>query len=159
MKKFFSILAAAAALATIPGACGKNDSNEDPAAKTAAAVAGTYDGTFSMSVMNSSQGSFNISCTITEASDNTVDIALDEVTAMGSMTLALKAEGITVTETEAGYSLSGNIDTVSGETKISGTVSGTISKDKSSASLTFEFTPGAMPMAITGIFTYPASGE
>ena len=159
MKKFFTTVAAAAAIAMALPACDKNENNEDPAVKTAEAVAGTYEGTFEMSVMGASQGASNIGCTITAATDNTVNIVLDEVTGMGSMKIVLKADGVTVSETADGYSLSGDIDTTSGETRISGTVSGTIAGDKSSASLTFEFTPGAMPMSITGIFTYPAGDE
>ncbi len=158
MKKFFTTLAAAAAISMALTACEEKDNGGNSGTETARAVAGTYNGTFEMSVMGSSQGSSNIGCTISAASGNTVDIVLDEVQGMGNMTIILKADGATVTETADGYSVSGNIDTVSGETSITGSVSGSISKDKSSVSLTFEFKPGAMPMSITGIFTCPASG-
>ena len=159
MKKFLSSLAAVAAIAMVFPACdkdnGKNGNGENGTG-VAEAVAGTYEGTFDMSVSGSSAGSENLGCTVTAVSDNTVDIALDEFSAMGTMTFSLTANGVTVTETADGYSLEGTIDTMSGETRVTGSVSGTIGKDKT-ASITFTFKPGAMPMDIIGVFTSPAA--
>ena len=108
-----------------------------------------------MSVMGTSAGSENLDCTVSAATDNTVDIVLDQFTAMGSMQFSLSAEGVSVADADGGYSLTGSIDTMSGETHITGSVSGTVGKD-GSAEITFEFTPGAMPMSITGVFSSPA---
>ena len=88
----------------------------------------------------------------------TVEFALDEFTAMGTMKFSLSAEDVAVAEAADGYSLSGEIDTVSGETKVTGSVSGTVGSD-GTAEITFVFTPGAMPMSITGVFTSPAPDE
>ena len=122
---------------------------------SALAVAGTYSGSFALSVGGSSQGTETLNCTITYKTDSTVDIALDEFTAMGTMKFSLSAEDVVVAEAADGYSLSGEIDTVSGETKVTGSVSGTVGSD-GTAEITFVFTPGAMPMSITGVFTSPA---
>lgn len=125
---------------------------------SALAVAGTYSGSFALSVGGSSQGTETLNCTITYKTDSTVDIALDEFTAMGTMKFSLSAEDVAVAEAADGYSLSGEIDTVSGETKVTGSVSGTVGSD-GTAEITFVFTPGAMPMSITGVFTSPAPDE
>ena len=119
----------------------------------ARAVAGSYTGTFDMTVAGSPSGSMtDFGCTIAYVDDNTVGITLDEITAMGNMTLSLSVDNVAVTATDSGYSLSGDIDTTSGSTKITGTVSGTITSD-GTAAITFEFKPGAMPMNITGVFS------
>ncbi|MBO8485689.1 MAG: calycin-like domain-containing protein, partial [Bacteroidetes bacterium] len=133
----------------------KNEGKETGGPALAEEVAGTYSGTFTMSVMGSPAGSENLDCTVSAATDNTVDIVLDQFTAMGSTQFSLSAEGVSVADADGGYSLTGSIDTMSGETHITGSVSGTVGKD-GSAEITFEFTPGAMPMSITGVFTSPA---
>ena len=156
MKRLISAIAVIASVAAV-FACNKNEGKEEAPAGTALAqeVAGTYSGTFTMSVMGSSVGSENLDCTVSAATDNTVDIVLDQFTAMGSTQFSLSAEGVSVAEADGGYSLTGSIDTMSGETHITGSVSGTVGKD-GSAEITFEFTPGAMPMSITGVFSSPA---
>ena len=154
MKRLISTIAVIASVVSVL-ACNKNEGKETGGPALAEEVAGTYSGTFAMSVSGSETGSENLDCTISAATDNTVDIALDQFTAMGSMQFSLSAEGVSVAEADGGYSLTGSIDTMSGETHITGSVSGTIAKDGSSE-ITFEFTPGAMPMSITGVFTSPA---
>lgn len=159
MKRFVCTIAVIASFAAVL-ACNKNEGKEEipTGTATAEAVAGTYSGTFTMSVMGSSAGTENLDCTISAVSDNTVDIVLDPFTAMGTMEFALSAEGVSVTEADGGYTLTGSIDTMSGETHITGSVSGTVAVDGSSE-ITFEFTPGAMPMSITGVFTSPAQSN
>ena len=153
--KAISLIAFSAALA----ACSDNGAGtRETEVNAALAVAGTYGGSFALSVGGSSQGTETLNCTITYKTDSTVDIALDEFTAMGTMKFSLSAEDVAVAEAADGYSLSGEIDTVSGETKVTGSVSGTVGSD-GTAEITFVFTPGAMPMSITGVFTSPAPDE
>lgn len=153
--KAISLISFSAALA----ACSDNGAGtRETEVNAALAVAGTYGGSFALSVGGTSQGAETLNCTITYKTDSTVDIALDEFTAMGTMKFSLSAEDVAVTEAADGYSLSGEIDTVSGETKVTGSVSGTVGSD-GTAEITFVFTPGAMPMSITGVFTSPAPDE
>ena len=154
MKRLISTIAVIASVVSVL-ACNKNEGKETGGPALAEEVAGTYSGTFTMSVMGSPAGSENLDCTVSAATDNTVDIVLDQFTAMGSTQFSLSAEGVSVADADGGYSLTGSIDTMSGETHITGSVSGTVGKD-GSAEITFEFTPGAMPMPITGVFSSPA---
>ena len=152
--KAISLIAFSAALA----ACSDNGAGTRETEVNVNDIAGTYGGSFALSVGGSSQGTETLNCTITYKTDSTVDIALDEFTAMGTMKFSLSAEDVAVAEAADGYSLSGEIDTVSGETKVTGSVSGTVGSD-GTAEITFVFTPGAMPMSITGVFTSPAPDE
>lgn len=150
MKRFIKVFAVIATVAAF-AACNKSEGKES-GLQLAKEVTGTYSGTFTMSVMGSSAGSENLDCTISYASDNAVDVVLDPFTAMGSTQFALSAEDVAVAAVEDGYSLNGSIDTMSGDTHVTGTVTGTVRED-GSCEITFEFTPGSMPMSITGVFT------
>lgn len=114
-------------------------------------AAGDYEGSLTLSVSGSEMGGVDtIGCHITRVSDETVNIALDEFEAMGSMMFTLNCENIGVSGTDGSYTLSGEIDTMSGETEVTGTVSGTVTDGK--AEITFTFRPGAMPMDVTAVF-------
>lgn len=125
-------------------------------------IVGDYTGIMNMSVMGSSQGSSEVTLTLTEAEDGTLTVS---VPAMGSGMMAMGAfdiTGITVGESENGdgtYTLSlENFEAVAGETSITGSnLTGTVNgKD---LNLTMDIKPGAMPMAITFTFTPKAEAE
>ena len=117
----------------------------------ALAVAGDYSGKLSLSVQGSDMGGTDsIGCHISRVADDRVDVELDEFDAMGSMKFSLKCEGIGVTGTDGSYVLSGDFESMSGETEVKGSVSGTVTDG--AARITFEFTPGAMPMPVTAVF-------
>ena len=125
-------------------------------------IVGDYTGIMNMSVMGSSQGSSEVTLTLTEAEDGTLTVS---VPAMGSGMMAMGAfdiTGITVGESENGdgtYTLSlENFEAVAGETSITGSnLTGTV--NGKNLNLTMDIKPGAMPMAITFTFTPKAEAE
>ena len=125
-----------------------------PEVSPASKIAGDYTGVMNMSVRGSSQGSSEMTLTLTEAEDGTFTIS---VPAMGSGAMAMGAfdiTGVTASESESGdgtYTLSlENFEAVAGETNLTGSnLTGTVNSESKSLNLTMDIKPGAMPMSIT----------
>ena len=92
-------------------------------------LSGSYTGTLTMSVMGS---------------------AMDPMEE-AQVSLAVEGDVWTLTLPEMGMgsmSIAESIEAVSGETSITGSLTGTVSADGSTMTLSAEITPGAMPMSI-----------
>lgn len=126
------------------------------------AIAGSYSGTLDLTVAGNSAGSIEgETVTIAAAEDGTVTMTLAGFS-VGTMALGdVTVTGVAVTAEDNGtYTLSGevNAQVAMGESTINvtGTVEGTVTS-AGVANLTFVLTPGAMPMAITAVFTTAAA--
>lgn len=146
--KFFLAMLAIALFAV---ACEKNDETISPAE----VISGNYEGTLSLSVMDTEQGSFQTQVIINRINDESVKVTLKgDPNAEGAMAIKgdIAVENVTVSASgDTSYTLAEtSIDTMVGTTNYKGSLSGTIMGTE--ADLTFTLTPGAMPMAITAVF-------
>ena len=122
-----------------------------------------YNTNLAISVMGSSYGSTeDCKAVIKRASETTVDIALNgfgNLTGGGNMNLGdFTISGVNVEKADDGYTLSlgafeSAAESASGTTPITGeSLEGTVTAN-GKANITVAFKPGAMPMAITAVFT------
>lgn len=133
--------------------CDKNDEPK-PQPNPAQEIAGVYNGKIEMSVGGNSYDPMeNIKVTIKNQEDGKAEITL---AGFGEGNMAFKdmvMKDVEVkAQTNGGYSLSGNINTMSGTTNVTGSLTGTIGKD-GDANITFTLKPGAMPFSVTAVFT------
>lgn len=134
--------------------CAVSCSDDDEPTPVAEVVAGTYNGTVTLSVMGSDQGSYDTELVIVKESDTTVKLTLVGGDGEGSMVLGdIPVSGVNVTTTDNKiYSLTETaIDTLVGDTRYTGTVSGSI--EGNVADVIFSVKPGAMPMSINVAFS------
>ena len=122
-----------------------------------------YNTNLAISVMGSSYGSTeDCKAVIKRASETTVDITLNgfgNLTGGGNMNLGdFTISGVNVEKADDGYTLSlgafeSAAESASGTTPITGeSLEGTVTAN-GKANITVAFKPGAMPMAITAVFT------
>ncbi len=112
-------------------------------------VNGTYTGTLTMSVMGSAMDPMEDAEVTLAVDGSTASLTLPAM-GMGTMTMDSITVDVLFEEAEDGsFTLSAdNIDAVSGELSITGSLTGTVSADGSTMTINAEITPGAMPMAI-----------
>jgi len=112
-------------------------------------VNGTFTGTLTMSVMGSAMDPMEDAEVTLAVDGSTASLTLPAM-GMGTMTMDSITVDVLFEEAEDGsFTLSAdNIDAVSGELSITGSLTGTVSADGSTMTINAEITPGAMPMAI-----------
>ena len=133
-------------------ACSDDDKQED-VVTPAQEVAGTYNGTLSLSVSGNDQGMSDSQVKITAEEGGTVQVLLVGGAGERAMSLPdIAVSGVKVqTSDNVTYSFPESaIDVTVGSTKYTGSLQGTVEDEK--ANLVFELKPGAMPMAITATF-------
>ena len=112
-------------------------------------VSGTYTGTLTMSVMGTAMDPME-DAQVTLAVDGEKASLTLPAMGMGSMTMdAVTVEAVLAQAEDGSFTLTAeSFETVSGETSITGSLTGTISADGTTMTISAEITPGAMPMAI-----------
>lgn len=111
-------------------------------------LSGSYTGTLTMSVMGTAMDPMEEAQVSLAAEGDVWTLTLPEM-GMGTMSMESISVEVELIESAEGYTLSAeNIEAVSGETSITGSLTGTVSADGSTMTLSAEITPGAMPMAI-----------
>lgn len=111
-------------------------------------IRGTYTGTLTVSVMGTAADPIENAQVTLAANEDTWTLTLPEM-GIGSMTIDPISVVVQMAESNDGYTLTAeNIGAVSGETNITGSLTGTVSNDGNTMTLSAEITPGAMPMAI-----------
>lgn len=118
-------------------------------------IAGVYNGSLNSTVGETSAGTIDDSkVTIKSLENKNSEITLAAFSLSQSMGLdenVVVTEVKITTETDGSYILNGTIDTTSGTTKVTGSLTGTI-KDKK-AYIVFTMKLGAMPMPLVSTFT------
>lgn len=153
MKKikaiFASMAMAIAVLATTAmfTSCSDDDKNE-PEAPAATAVAGTYTGDMTCSVMGSESVFENLTVTIASTDDTTVSITLSSFGEPPMQVPGITITGVKVSGSENTYSIaesefSGNTPT---GTAYSGTAKGSVVDDNLTLNVKLQY--GAMPMPL-----------
>ncbi|HIZ88301.1 MAG TPA: calycin-like domain-containing protein [Candidatus Coprenecus pullistercoris] len=111
-------------------------------------ISGSYTGTLTMSVMGTAMDPMEEAQVSLAAEGDVWTLTLPEM-GMGTMSMESISVEVELAESADGYTLSAeSIEAVSGETSITGSLTGTVSADGSTMTLSAEITPGAMPMAI-----------
>ena len=111
-------------------------------------LSGSYTGTLTMSVMGTAMDPMEEAQVSLTAEGDVWTLTLPEM-GMGTMSMESISVEVELAESADGYTLSAeSIEAVSGETSITGSLTGTVSADGSTMTLSAEITPGAMPMAI-----------
>ena len=112
-------------------------------------LSGSYTGTLTMSVMGTAMDPMEEAQVSLAAEGDVWTLTLPEM-GMGTMSMESISVEVELAESADGYTLSAeSIEAVSGETSITGSLTGTVSADGSTMTLSAEITPGgAMPMAI-----------
>ena len=147
LKNFLAMMA----IALCAVACSDDDNKKEDTVIPAQEVAGTYNGTLSLSVSGNDQGTSDSQVKITAEEGGTVQVLL--VAGEGMMSLPdIAIPGIKVhTSDNVTYILPESaVDVTVGSVKYTGSLQGTIKDEK--ADLIFTLKPGAMPMAITATF-------
>ncbi len=117
-------------------------------------VAGVYNGTLELSVGSTNMDPVeNSKVTIKHQENGKAEVTLEGFGEGGMAFQDIVIEDVEVTaKTDGSYSLTGNIDTMSGTTNVTGKLEGAIAKE-GDANITFTLKPGAMPMNIIAVFT------
>ncbi len=118
------------------------------------AVAGLYEGSISLSVMDQEQGSFDAKVRIDARNDNTVKVTLVGGVGEGAMRLGeISVENVKVTTNDqVTYNLVETaVNTTVEQVAYTGTLKGFVKNNK--AEVTFTVKPGAMPMDVCAKFT------
>lgn len=135
-----------AAIAVFATSC--EQQNQESETSFSEAVAGTYTGTLTMSVMGTAMDPMEEAQVTLGVENDVWTLTLPEM-GMGTMSMESISVEVELAESGEGYTLTAeNIDAVSGNLNITGSLTGTVSADGSSMSINAEITPGAMPMAI-----------
>lgn len=149
LKIFFAMMA----IALCAVSCSDDDDKKEDIVIPAQEIAGTYNGTLSLSVSGTDQGSSDSQVKITAEDGGTVQVLLVGGAGEGAMSLPdITLPGVEVqTSDNVTYTLPESaIDVTVGSVKYTGSLQGTVKDEK--ANLVFTLKPGAMPMAITATF-------
>lgn len=148
LKNYLAIMG----IALCAAAC-SDDDNKEETVIPAQEIAGTYNGTLSLSVLGKNQGTSDSQVKITAEEGGTVQVLLVGGAGEGMMTLPdIPIPGVEVQSSDnVTYTfLESAIDVAVGTVKYTGSLQGTIKDEK--ADLIFTLKPGAMPMDITATF-------
>lgn len=130
------------------------EKDNEPEINPAQDIAGTYNGKLELSVGTTTMDPVeNSKVTIKSQGDGKAEITLAGFGegAMSFQDIVIKDVVVTKGSNDT-YSLTGDIDAMSGTTNVTGKVEGTVIKG-GKANITFGLKPGAMPMTINAVFT------
>ncbi len=155
ISKFMAMTMIAAGFLMSVTSCGSDDDNDQPAAPAAGAVAGTYNGNMSCTVMQSTSDFEDVIFTVTAVDDATVNIAVSDFGEAPMKVEGFSMNGVKVSGADGTYELAAT--EYSGTTAAGKAYSGTVRGSYAGGVLNvqFQLQYGAMPMPLICSFSAP----
>lgn len=155
ISKFMAMTMIAAGFLMSLTSCGSDDDDDQPAAPTAGAVAGTYNGDMTCSVMGQASDFEDVTFTVTAVDDATVNIAVSDFGEAPMKVEGFSMNGVKVSCADGTYEFAATeySGTTSAGKSYSGTVRGTYADGV--LNVQFQLQYGAMPMPLICSFSAP----